>query len=302
MPGVTVGFGDQLLHTGGGFACRTCCSGPSRIRSFGYECLIDSECRPFFESFFELVGYDLLVDSHRRLVAIMPPARGEESELPTMRVDETIAMLLCRARFTGFIEQNDQDHLRDMRDPKAYWRFNTRIENSLTGEVMSTVTRRMRSGSGGEGTIPQYIAMVSAVLARALSVRRDKGALPVVLFDEAFSQLDVEHTAKILRFMRDLGLQIILAAPDGKVRHVAHGVDTLVNVLREKNSNVVSIVIETLTDELREELFGEDPLAEGLSGFKARHPLPEEGSSDGSTAMKVPARLPNLTIQEAGHA
>lgn len=72
-----------------------------------YECLADSECRPFFESFFELVGYDLLVDSHRRLVAIMPPARGEESELPTMRVDETIAMLLCRARFDEAIQNGD---------------------------------------------------------------------------------------------------------------------------------------------------------------------------------------------------
>jgi hypothetical protein len=171
------------------------------------------------------------------------------------------------ARITRFIEEKDDEHLRGLRDPKAYWRFDTKIVNSVTGEQVSNLNRRMRSGSGGEGQIPQYIAVVAAVVARSLSPRRDKGALPLVLLDEAFSQLDVQHTRKIMQFMRELGLQVFLAAPDGKTAQVVHGVDTIINVFRDDKD--VSLLVETVTDELRDDLSDEDPRLTGFARFKA---------------------------------
>jgi hypothetical protein len=70
-----------------------------------------------------------------------------------------------------------------------------------------------------------------------------------------------------MQFMRELGLQVFLAAPDGKTAQVVHGVDTIINVFRDDKD--VSLLVETVTDELRDDLSDEDPRLTGFARFKA---------------------------------
>lgn len=207
-------------------------------------------------------------DAYGDIIELVEKAADPNWDMPLLlETDRDSVERRALDTITAFIEQKDDERLRGLRDPKAYWRFDTSVISAVTGEVVSNLNRRMRSGSGGEGQIPQYIAVVAAVIARALSPRRDKGALPLVLLDEAFSQLDVLHTQKIMQFIRELGLQVILAAPDGKTAQIVHGVDTILNVLRYDTE--VTILPEQVTDELRAELLDEDPRLVGFAAFKA---------------------------------
>jgi len=56
--------------------------------------------------------------------------------------------------------------------------------------------------------------------------------MALAVFDEAFSKLDVQNTVSALGFLDELGLQIILAAPDEKYGLMSEHVDTIVNVYR----------------------------------------------------------------------
>jgi hypothetical protein len=187
--------------------------------------------------------------------------------LLSMLGDETEEGLAIRT-IADMIENNDEKGLSDLRDPKAYWTFDVLVKDPVTNATVSTMAARMKKGSIGEGSVPQYIAMAAAVSSKASSPDRNNGSLGVILLDDALSGLDAEHFVKMLKFISDAGLQIIAAAPDAQSREWAHGMDTFINVSREGND--IYLVHETVSDELREELAEADPRIKGYQAYRAR--------------------------------
>jgi hypothetical protein len=187
--------------------------------------------------------------------------------LLSMLGDDTEEGLAIRT-IADMIEESDEKGLSDVRDPKAYWTFDVLVKDPLTNATVSTMAARMKKGSIGEGTVPQYIAMAAAVSSKASSPDRNNGSLGVILLDDALGGLDAEHFVKMLRFISDAGLQIIAAAPDAQSREWAHGMDTFINVSREGND--IYLVHETVSDELREELAEADPRIKGYQAYRAR--------------------------------
>jgi uncharacterized protein YPO0396 len=94
------------------------------------------------------------------------------------------------------------------------------------------------SASGGEHQAPFYVA-IGAALAATYRLERDeatgkiRGGMALALFDEAFSKLDVGNTQSALAFLRDLGMQAVIAAPDERHALLAEEMDTIVNVYRD---------------------------------------------------------------------
>jgi uncharacterized protein YPO0396 len=187
--------------------------------------------------------------------------------LLSMLGDETEEGLAIRT-IADMIEKNDEKALSDLRDPKAYWTFDVLVKDPVTNATVSTMAARMKKGSIGEGSVPQYIAMAAAVSSKASSPDRNNGSLGVILLDDALSGLDAEHFVKMLKFISDAGLQIIAAAPDAQSREWAHGMDTFINVSREGND--IYLVHETVSDELREELAEADPRIRGYQAYRVR--------------------------------
>jgi energy-coupling factor transporter ATP-binding protein EcfA2 len=91
--------------------------------------------------------------------------------------------------------------------------------------------------------------------------------LSLAIFDEAFNRLDTKAICACSDFLKDLGLQVVLAAPDEK-RHVfMEVVDTVVNVNRSKNEVLVDV--EYLTEKTRKTLSEADPYRKGFETFKS---------------------------------
>jgi uncharacterized protein YPO0396 len=99
------------------------------------------------------------------------------------------------------------------------------------------LSHKLSKGSGGEHQSPFYVA-IGASLAAAYRLERDadnrlRGGMALAVFDEAFSNLDEQNSENVLAFLDELGLQVLLAAPDGKYGIMAEHVDTIVNVYRD---------------------------------------------------------------------
>ncbi|MCK4818431.1 hypothetical protein KA005_21855, partial [bacterium] len=124
------------------------------------------------------------------------------------------------------------------------------------------LSRRLGKGSGGEHQSPFYVA-IGAALAAAYRIDRKEdgsyiGGMGLAVFDEAFSKLDLQNTVSALGFLDELGLQVLLAAPDEKYGQIAEHVDTIVNVYRD--GAIVHIDTEYIKPETKKILSSDNPV------------------------------------------
>jgi len=182
--------------------------------------------------------------------------RSQDSNTPTMRAVRRIEEILF----------NPEAKTDEIEDPRKYFNFELYIKDA-NGTIRSSLTSRAGTGSGGEGQLPFYIAIGASLAATYQNRRTGESGLSLAIFDEAFNRLDTKAIGQCSEFMRDLGLQVVLATPDEK-RHVfMEVVDTVVNVNRLGNQ--VMIDTELLTPKARDELAAADPYRKGFDVFKA---------------------------------
>jgi energy-coupling factor transporter ATP-binding protein EcfA2 len=182
--------------------------------------------------------------------------RSQDANTPTMRAVRRIEEILS----------NPEAKTDEIEDPRKYFNFELYIKD-VNGTIRSSLTSRAGTGSGGEGQLPFYIAIGASLAATYQNRRTGESGLSLAIFDEAFNRLDTKAIGQCSEFMRDLGLQVVLATPDEK-RHVfMEVVDTVVNVNRLGDQ--VMIDTELLTPKAREELAAADPYRKGFDVFKA---------------------------------
>ena len=147
-----------------------------------------------------------------------------------------------------------------LQDYRNFYNFELVIKD-LQGKRKTTLTQRIKTGSGGEHQVPFYVAMAAA-LAASYRLRegpdgRAVGGMSLSVFDEAFNKLDSENTMTSLGFMTDLGLQTIIAAPDEKYSLLSSCMDTIINVCRD--GRVVDIDVEFPTEKAKKLLNSDNP-------------------------------------------
>lgn len=173
---------------------------------------------------------------------------------PHQEAIQRIQNLLMEAGEGGALDARLSDY-------RYYFGFDVKMTDADGGNA-EFLSRRLGKGSGGEHQSPFYVA-IGAALAAAYRLRRDEdgklhGGMALAVFDEAFSKLDVQNTSSALGFLDELGLQVILAAPDEKYGLMSEHADTIVNVYR--SGGVVYIDADYLKPAARSLLGNDNPL------------------------------------------
>lgn len=136
-----------------------------------------------------------------------------------------------------------------LQDYRNFYNFELVVKD-LDGNRKTTLSQRIKTGSGGEHQVPFYVAMAAALGAtyrlKEGGDGKPVGGFSLSVFDEAFNKLDSENTVTSLGFMSDLGLQTIIAAPDEKYSLLSTCMDTIINVCRD--GRVVDVDVEFPTD------------------------------------------------------
>ncbi len=148
-----------------------------------------------------------------------------------------------------------------LQDYRNFYNFELVVKD-LDGNRKTTLSQRIKTGSGGEHQVPFYVAIAAAMGAtyrlREGSDGQPLGGMSLSVFDEAFNKLDSENTVTSLGFMSDLGLQTIIAAPDEKYSLLSSCMDTIINVCLD--GRVVDLDVEFPTQKGRELLNSDNPL------------------------------------------
>lgn len=208
--------------------------------------------------------------SHKDLIELVAESRRPDFQLPLfVQNSEASPEDTAITRAVRVIERllTDQtSSTEEIQDPRLYFTFELDIRDK-EGRIRSTLSSRTGTGSGGEGQLPFYIAIGASLAATYLNKRTEKMGMALAVFDEAFSRLDTKAICACSDFLKSLGLQPLLAAPDDK-RHIFMEVaDTVINLNRVGDQ--VFVHTEYLTERTRTLLAQADPHRKGFESFKA---------------------------------
>jgi uncharacterized protein YPO0396 len=188
--------------------------------------------------------YDMVMDSQQIL--------GDSLFESDFRQKHQQGWDLLFERLTAGEQDEAAVELRELQDYRNYLEYDIRIHYPNGDRALLSQINAKKSG--GETTTPFYVAMAASFAqAYRLNQPRPSDTIRLAMFDEAFSKMDTARTASALQFMRDTGLQVLLATPPDKSGALLSHVDSVRTVVR-KNSH--SFVIEIDKAEMMQELEG----------------------------------------------
>lgn len=190
--------------------------------------------------------YDMVMDSQSIL--------GDSLFESDFRQKHQAGWDLLFQRLTAGIEDEASLELRELQDYRNYLQYDIRIHYPNGDRALLSQINAKKSG--GETTTPFYVAMAASFAqAYRLNQPRASDTIRLALFDEAFSKMDTARTASALQFMRESGLQVLLATPPDKSGALLAHVDCVRTVVR-KNSH--AFVVEIDKAEMLSQLEGGD--------------------------------------------
>ena len=163
---------------------------------------------------------------------------------------------------------SDEELVSDLRDYRRFFDFDLHMRNERGQET--TLSKRSVTGSGGQKQAPYYVA-VGAAMASAYYPKSSTGepdGFGLVVFDEAFNNLDALNTRALLRFFGDIHLQVLVAAPD-KIRAMfLENAETIVSVNRRPDTQEPVVTITHPTAKAREALAAANPANLGVEHYR----------------------------------
>jgi chromosome segregation protein len=116
-------------------------------------------------------------------------------------------------------------------DYRRFFSFEVVIKQEET--VIGTLSERMRSGSGGEHRAPLYVIAGAALAAAYGKAEGQQGGLGVIMLDEFGDKIDAQNARATTNYLRSLGLQLIVAAPDTAQGTLSGVLDSYIELFRD---------------------------------------------------------------------
>lgn len=140
--------------------------------------------------------------------------------------------------------ENSAKALDEFVDYRTYMDYDIRIIHS--DGSYSLYSKVCEEKSGGETQTPFYVT-VAASFVQLYRNGIGGEAVGLIMFDEAFNNMDDERIGGVLEFLRRLPLQILIAAPPDKIQYISPFVEeTLLVMTDEKVSFVEGYYNETV--------------------------------------------------------
>ncbi|KAB2722387.1 SbcC/MukB-like Walker B domain-containing protein [Brucella intermedia] len=145
-------------------------------------------------------------------------------------------------------------------DYQNYFTYDLKIHNAAADRTTS-FDRRRGVASGAERQVPFYV-VIGAALAGAYHGARhseDHGGIGVGLavFDKAFSKMDGPNQRTLLDFYREIGLQVVIAAPTEKRAVVYENLNYIIDVFRSGDVSAAESI--KIKDRTRREMRAANP-------------------------------------------
>ena len=127
-------------------------------------------------------------------------------------------------------------------DYRNYMSYDIEVTN-LNGNT-SFFSKVSKEKSGGETQVPFYI-VIAASFQQLLTKNRRIDAGCIVLFDEAFNNMDESRIDAMMKFYNSLSIQLLIAVPPQRVSNIINFVNTSLVIVKDNDYAIV----ETFKDD-----------------------------------------------------
>ena len=118
-------------------------------------------------------------------------------------------------------------------------------------KVVGHLSKRLGPGSGGEHRAPLYV-IAGAALASAYRLDRGhRDGLRLMLLDEAFNKMDMTNIIATMRYLEELGLQVLMASPGENLGTLTAFLHRYYDILRDPENNTVMFEGHSVSEGIR---------------------------------------------------
>ena len=132
--------------------------------------------------------------------------------------------------------ENSSKALDEFTDYRTYMDYDIRIIHS--DGTYSLYSKVCEEKSGGETQTPFYVT-VAASFVQLYKNNIGGESIGLVLFDEAFNNMDDERIGGVLEFLRRLPLQILIASPPDKIQYISPFIEETLLVMTDEKISFV---------------------------------------------------------------
>ncbi|HHN3679115.1 TPA: SbcC/MukB-like Walker B domain-containing protein, partial [Pseudomonas aeruginosa] len=148
-------------------------------------------------------------------------------------------------------------------DYREFYEFDIRIEqvdpDGVTAKTIGHLSKRIGPGSGGEHRAPLYVIAGAGLWS---AYRMDHGAndgLRLIMLDEAFDKMDTSNIVSTMKYLQQLGLQVLLASPGENLGILNAFLDSYFEIQKDPVRHAVQVdrveVTEAMREQFREDLW-----------------------------------------------
>lgn len=130
--------------------------------------------------------------------------------------------------------------LRDYTDYRKYMKYDIRISHANGDTTLFSKVNREKSG--GETQTPFYVIIAASFDQLAVQKKNASNGC-LVLFDEAFNNMDENRIEALMRFYRSLNIQLMIAVPEGRVRNIMPYTETKLLLVKQNNRILTKEII-----------------------------------------------------------
>jgi hypothetical protein len=141
-----------------------------------------------------------------------------------------------------------------------YFTYDLKIFDSAAN-LTTSFDRRRGVASGAERQVPFYVVIGAALSVAYHGTRQSDDragtGMGLAVFDEAFSKMDGPNQRTLLDFYRDIGLQVVIAAPTEKRAVVYENLNYIIDIFRSGNITMAESI--KIKDRVRREMRAANP-------------------------------------------
>lgn len=169
-------------------------------------------------------------------------------------------------------------------DYREFYEFDVRIErvepDGITAKTIGHLNKRIGPGSGGEHRAPLYVIAGAGLWS---AYRMDQGLKDgprLILLDEAFDKMDASNIVATMKYLQELGLQVLMASPGENLGTLTAFLHRYFEIQKDPVRHTIQVeefkVSEAMRQQFREDLWEFHPelLEQELEAVRARAALP----------------------------
>lgn len=128
------------------------------------------------------------------------------------------------------LSRETEAYLAKYLDYRSYMNYDIKITNKYND--VSYISKTTREKSGGETQTPFYV-VIAACFDELM--KKNEDACCLVIFDEAFNNMDEGRIGDVLEFYKELSIQLFIVVPGIRTHSIAPYMDSVVGIAKNNN-------------------------------------------------------------------